>query len=86
MRTTVSIDDRILARAKRTAAARRCSLGSLVEEALRQMLAERARSSGPRRRVELPESGQGGFQPGVDIDSTSDLLLVMEESDDSLGR
>jgi Arc/MetJ family transcription regulator len=86
MRTTVSLDDQLLAMAKREALKHHRSLASLVEEALRQMLASSAAASQMRRHVELPESGEGGLQPGIDLDSTADLLLVMEKRDDSLGR
>lgn len=55
MRTTVSIDDNLLAAAKRAAAAAHCSLARLVEEALRQMLVGKAAGKQPSRHVELPE-------------------------------
>jgi len=86
MRTTVSLDDQLLALAKREALTKHRSLASLVEEALRQMLAGSVAAPKARRRVELPESGEGGLQPGIDLDSTSDLLFVMEKRDDPYGR
>lgn len=87
MRTTVSLDDHLLECAKREALAQHRSLASLVEEALRQMLASTVGKEKARSPVSLPESGEGGLQPGVDLDNTSDLLLVMEKRrDDSYGR
>lgn len=86
MRTTVSLDDSLLAMAKREALLRHKSLASLVEEALRQMLAGSISSPKTRDRVELPESGEGGLQPGIDLDNTADLLFIMEKRDDSYGR
>ena len=79
MRTTVSLDDQLLTMAKREALARHRSLASLVEEALRQMLAGTATASKLRGHVELPESGEGGLQSGIDLDNSADLLLVMEK-------
>jgi len=86
MRTTVSLDDNLLATAKREALMRHKSLASLVEEALRQMLAGTIAAPKARGHVELPESGEGGLQPGIDLDNAADLLLVMEKRDDSYGR
>jgi len=84
MRTTLSIDDHVLTIAKQAAALQHCSLGKFVEEALRQMLAG-VTGQQARKHIDLPESGKGGLQPGVDIDNSTDLLFVMEESDDSYG-
>jgi len=86
MRTTVSLDDNLLATAKREALRRHRSLANLVEEALRQLLAGTIATPKTRGRVELPESGEGGLQPGIDLDNSADLLLVMEKRDDSYGR
>ncbi|MBA4388394.1 MAG: CopG family transcriptional regulator [Verrucomicrobia bacterium] len=86
MRTTVSLDNNLLAMAKREALKRHRSLASLVEESLRQMLAGTNATPKARNRVELPEDGEGGLQPGIDLDNSADLLLVMEKRDDSYGR
>ena len=40
MKTTFEIDDELLARAKQHARKRGCSLGSVVEEGLRQILSQ----------------------------------------------
>jgi plasmid stability protein len=61
-RTTVRIDDELLADAKAFAAQHGRSLNSVVEDALHQML-RRTRESGERPHVDLPVSGGGGLQP-----------------------
>ncbi len=86
MRTTVSLDNQLLTLAKREALTRHQSLASLVEDALRQMLTGTVTGSKARSPVKLPESGQGGLQPGIDLDNSADLLFVMEKRHDSYGR
>ena len=39
-----------------------------------------------RGHVELPESGECGFQPGIDLDNSADVFFVMEKRDDSYGH
>jgi hypothetical protein len=86
MRTTVSLDNQLLTLAKREALTRHQSLASLVEDALRQMLTGTVARSKARTPVKLPESGEGGLQPGIDLDNSADLLFVMEKRHDSYGR
>ena len=86
MRTTVSLDNQLLTLAKREALTRHQSLASLVEDALRQMLSSSVAGSKARTTVKLPESGEGGLQPGIDLDNSADLLAVMEKRHDSYGR
>lgn len=77
MRTTVRIDDRVLAAAKRCAARRGVTLGTFIEEALRREL---ARSSEPPVRPVLPVfHGEGGVRPGVDVTSNRALLEALDE-------
>ena len=64
MRTTVNIDDDLLARAKRRAAARALTLGEFVEEAVRREL---MRENPASTRVSLPVFTRGtGLRPGVE--------------------
>lgn len=77
MRTTVRLDDRLLAEARRYAAQSGRTLTSLIDEGLRDVLARRA-SAKPIGPVTLPTGGSGGLQPGVSIDSFAALLDVME--------
>ena len=76
MRTTVAVDDNLLAAAKELAATRGVSLGRVFEEGLRALL-------GQRRQHERPEipvvSGRGGVRPGVDVTSSRALAEVLDE-------
>jgi hypothetical protein len=65
-RTTVRIDDELLADAKAFAAQRGRSLNSVLEDALRQML-NRTASSAERPYVELPVYGEEGGSALVDM-------------------
>jgi hypothetical protein len=75
MRTTVRLDDALLREAKAVAAGTGRTLTQLIEDALREALARRATSERPR--VELP-TFEGRVRPGVNLDSMSDLLDIME--------
>ncbi|HYY79013.1 MAG TPA: type II toxin-antitoxin system VapB family antitoxin [Actinomycetes bacterium] len=79
MRTTINIDDGLLAEAKQVAARTGRSLTAVVEDALRESLHRRHRTA--RRGVELPVFGKDGVQPGVDLDDSAALLDVMERHD-----
>ena len=81
MRTTIKLDDHLLKEAKKAAAASGRTFTQLVEDSLREALA-RARSGSKRERVVLPTFGEGGVQPGVDLNDTASLLDLMDESDD----
>lgn len=60
MRTTVRLDDHLLAQAKRYAAASGKTLTAVLEDALRESLARRARTV-PKRRVRLRTFDGGGL-------------------------
>lgn len=76
MRTTVRLDDTLLAEAKALAARTGRTLTQVIEDSLRQALA--GRPAGQDRRVELPVVRGGRLRPGVNLDSMSDLLDIME--------
>jgi hypothetical protein len=79
MRTTVRLRDDLLRRAKRRAAEEGRTLTSIIEEGVRLVLA-RPR---PRRRehVEVPVcSATGGVLPSVDLNRSSDLVAVMDDT------
>ena len=78
MRTTVRLDDELLAEAKRYATRTGRTLTSLIDEGLREVLARGERRA-PAKRVELITGGKGGLQPGVRIDRWADLLDLMED-------
>ena len=77
MRTTVRLDDQLLAAAKRYAAQSGRTLTSLIDEGLRDLLARRV-APPPAARVTLPTGGRGGLQPGVSLDSNAALLYIMD--------
>ena len=76
MRTTLAIDDHLLAQAKERAHARRQTLGELVEDALRRELA----AVNDAERPEIPVvRGGDGPQPGIDLSSNQALLEALDE-------
>jgi hypothetical protein len=79
MRTTITLDDALLAEAKQVAARTGRSLTAVVEDALRQSLYRRDPAT--RQVIELPVFGEGGTQPGVDLDDSAALLDLMEQDD-----
>ena len=77
MRTTIRLPDNLLSRARKKAAEEGRTLTSLIEEALRNALAEPKPAR--RTRVRLPIcKASGGTLPGVDLNRSSDLLDLME--------
>jgi hypothetical protein len=81
MRTTIRLDDALLARAKALAARTGRTLTAVIEDALRAALAQgRARSRAER--VSVPTFGSGGLRPGIDLDDTASLIDRMEEDGD----
>jgi hypothetical protein len=81
MRTTITLDDHVLADAKRLAAETGRTLGKVFEDAVRETLARR-RAGTTQPRAELPVSrGGNGLQPGVDLDDSAALLDLMESHD-----
>jgi Arc/MetJ family transcription regulator len=76
MRTTVDIDDAILAAAKRRAAERGRTLTAFIEEALTAALLDKPRDSSAFRLRWKPHSGR--LRPGVDLSDRDALLDAME--------
>ena len=79
MRTAIHLPDDLLASAKRASADSNRTVTAVIEEALRASLAKRHRR--PRVRVDLPIFGEGGPQPGVDLDDNAALLDLLEGHD-----
>lgn len=75
MRTTVNIDDELLRRARERAAQTGRSLGDVVDDALRVLLAERVPERGA---VELPRFGGSGLRPGIDLEDKEALAELLE--------
>jgi hypothetical protein len=81
MRTTVSIDDRLLTQAKVVAAGNGRTLSDLVEDGLRLLLAQGSRPTSAN--VVLPVFGGSGLLPGVDLEDKDGLTARLEEPDDA---
>jgi Bacterial antitoxin of type II TA system, VapB len=79
MRTTIRIDDHLLAEAKARAAKSGSTLNAVIEDALRESLARRDRSPGVR--LPLPTFGGNGLLPGVDLDDNAALSDLMNGID-----
>lgn len=81
-RTTIRLDENLLVEAKEYASRHRRTLTSVIEDALRALMAHSRRApvgSVPTGRLRLPVSKQkGGLMPGVNLDSNSELLDLME--------
>ncbi|HEU5151856.1 MAG TPA: CopG family transcriptional regulator [Iamia sp.] len=76
MRTTVAIDDHLLARAKDRARERGTTLGKVIEDALRTELnGGRRQESGPPIR----SFDGGGFRPGLDLSSNRAIQELLDE-------
>ena len=78
MRTTVSIEDSLLQKAKKIAHERRSSLRTVIENALRAAFAKerkRTQSGAPRP---LKTFKGRGLQPGIDLSSSAAFLDAME--------
>jgi len=80
MRTTLDIDDHLLAEAKRLAVERGTTLTAVMEDALR-IVVRRVGADERRTPVELPTFGEpgAGFMPGVDLDDNAATLDLMDE-------
>jgi Arc/MetJ family transcription regulator len=75
MRTTIAVDDHLLASAKRRARKRGQTLGQVVEDALRRELAEPVAGEA----TEVPVfRGGGGPLPGVDLASNRALRETLD--------
>lgn len=67
MKTTLDIDDALLAKAKAQSAREKKSLTCLIEEGLRLRLRKQAPQSAKPPRRKLPVyRGRGGVAPGID--------------------
>lgn len=77
MRTTITLDDRLLAQLKRRASESRTSVSKLVEQAVR-LFVRTPRASTPHEPFELVTFGTGGRFSHYNIDKSSALI----EADD----
>jgi predicted transcriptional regulator len=77
MRTTIRLDDALLQAAKRRAAADEQTLTALIEDALRQRLAQRSATLAERLTIE--RFGDAKTLPGVDLDDAVSLRDLMDD-------
>jgi hypothetical protein len=85
MRTTVRLDDHLLAEAKHVAAKRGETLTAVIEYALRAFL-RRGSEPTPGQPPRLTTFRGRCLQPGVDLDGTAALLDLMERPHGSRRR
>ncbi len=77
MRTTVRLNDRLMADVKRLAHESGLTLTAVIEGSLRETLARRRRPA-KRARVRLPTFRGDGVRPGVNLDNAAALLDLMD--------
>jgi hypothetical protein len=81
MRTTIRIDDALLAEAKSLAARTGRTLTAVIEDALREMVS-RQKCADRRAPVRLTTVGGQGVLPGVELDDSAALLELMDRAHD----
>ena len=77
MRTTIRLDDQLLADAKAFAVQTGKTLSAVIADGLREVLGRRAKNV-ERKPVKLPRMSGNGVRPGANIDSNAELLDLME--------
>lgn len=77
-RTTVRLPEELLKRAKHKAAAEGRTLTALIEDGLRQILAEERDARSVKRKLPRVSTARGGLMPGIDLDDFS----AIQEADD----
>jgi plasmid stability protein len=78
VRTTVTLDDGLYAQVKVRAAESGMTVGSVLEEAVRQYLVS-AEQAGVFDLPPLPTFDSGGTLPGIDLDDMSSVHEVLDE-------
>ncbi|MBV9302831.1 MAG: CopG family transcriptional regulator [Acidobacteriaceae bacterium] len=78
MRTTVRLDDSILKEAKKLAADTGRSLTAVIEDALREIV-NRRKVPVRKARISFPVDKGRGLRRGIDLDSSAELLNVMDD-------
>ena len=77
MRTTVRLDQHLLAQAKKHALESGKTLTAVLEDALRESLARRD-SVAKSKPIRLKTVKGGGVRAGVDLDDSASLLNLMD--------
>jgi hypothetical protein len=81
MRTDVNIDAALLAEIETIASRSRRTVGDVIDDALRAMLARDVAERGHSRPVSLPTDGGSGVQPGVDLEDQEALAELLADND-----
>ncbi len=79
MRTTINVDDRLLADAKRLAHESGKTLTAVIEDALRERLARRGSTGEREDTFRLHTFTGSGLRPGVDLDDSGALRDLMDD-------
>jgi metal-responsive CopG/Arc/MetJ family transcriptional regulator len=77
MRTTLRLEDHLLAEVKKLAAETGSTMTAVIEDALREKLARRTAPQS-RSKVKFTTFRGKGLRPGVDLDNSAALLDLME--------
>ncbi|MCC6620958.1 MAG: type II toxin-antitoxin system VapB family antitoxin [Deltaproteobacteria bacterium] len=77
MRTTLDLDDRLLARARKVAGERGTTLTAIIEEALAALLSPRPKGTEPFKLAWRPQAGHA--PPEVDIADRQALYDLMDK-------
>jgi hypothetical protein len=79
MRTTIELDDALLAQATKLAREKGCDLSQLIQESLRDKIGATL-PVGPQPPFRLTTVGGDGVRPGVDLNNSASLLALMEQA------
>lgn len=81
MRTTVNIDEHLLAEAKQLAARTHRSVGAVMDDALRKLMADADVVRRRESEFKLPVDGRSGLQPGVDLEDKEALAELLGDNE-----
>lgn len=81
MRTTIRLNDELLMEAKRQAARSGTTLTAIIEESLRERLSRSKQGTRQRKAIRLKTTGTGGLLPGIDLDDSAALLVLMDSNE-----
>ena len=77
MRTTIRLENHLIKQLKQLAHETHRTMTSIIEDAVREVIASRKKRP-LKKVVDLPTSHGQGLQPGVDLDHNAGLLDLME--------
>ena len=76
MRTTINIDEQLLAYAKLQAVQQGCTLKQVIEDALREFFSRHHLQQDP---IKLETVSGVGLKPGIDLDNSRSLSDIMDD-------